>query len=67
MPRWEGEVSESTLEYRVYYFNHFGATGKVCEEEFASLTEAEIRKAQLKREGITARIVGIRTTIDDRS
>lgn len=55
-------VSESTLEYRVYYWN---SEGRWIQEDFASLTEALIRKTELKRQGITARIVGIKTTIGE--
>lgn len=53
-------MTVSDLIYRVYWTD---ATGRVREEEFASLTEATVRRNALRREGITARIVGIRTTI----
>lgn len=52
--------TETTLEYRVYWRT---ADGRFCEESFASLTEATIRKEVLKRQGVVARIVGVRVTV----
>lgn len=57
-------MSESTLEYLVYWWDSLDI---LHEEDFASLTEASIRKAELTRQGFVARIVGVKTTIDDRS
>lgn len=45
--------------YRVYWTDESGWH----EDEYPSLTEATIRKAELKRQGIVGRIVPIRTVV----
>lgn len=47
--------------YRLYWQDR---DGRNREQEFDTLTEATIRKAELRRAGIAARIVPIRTPAD---